>query len=405
MIGLLGVKRNTPLEVREKLIITYKNHDVYIKKLLESFKEIVILGTCNRTEIYFNVFDLNDEEILKKIFEVLNWEIDYKKYIFISKNKRAYTHLFEVCSGFHSKIIGEDQILGQVKNAYDEALKRKALAFELQRLFEQSLSCGKKFKSMVRLYEIPVSSASIVVNQSINKGCSTYMILGYGEVGRLALKYLLSHKVKKIYLVVRNMGNIRTNNEIEDNRVEVISFDDKNKYINNTDCVIGCTSAPHIIVNINDINEKGRKLYMYDLAMPRDFDEKISYLHRTEVYNIDEISHMNDENKKMRRKRMEENKCILDEYLNKYEEWIKLREVVPNIQYLKFLGKNISEKRINTFINKSNSKDHIMLAKQMIESASNFYINNAIDLLKEETLKGSGDECIKIIEKIFKLKK
>ena len=108
MIGLLGVKRNTPLEVREKLIVTCKNHDLYIDKLLKSFKEVVILA--------FNVFDMDNEEILKKIFEVFNWNTNYKEYIFISENKRAYTHLFEVCSGFHSKIVGEDQILGQVKS-------------------------------------------------------------------------------------------------------------------------------------------------------------------------------------------------------------------------------------------------------------------------------------------------
>ena len=87
MIGLLGVKRNTPLEVREKLIVTCKNHDLYIDKLLKSFKEVVILATCNRTEIYFNVFDMDNEEILKKIFEVFNWNTNYKEYIFISENK------------------------------------------------------------------------------------------------------------------------------------------------------------------------------------------------------------------------------------------------------------------------------------------------------------------------------
>lgn len=401
MIGLLGVKRNTPLGVREKLIVTCKNHDLYIDKLLKHFKGVVILATCNRTEIYFNVFDMENEEILKKIFEVFNWDLNYKEYIFISENKRAYTHLFEVCSGFHSKIVGEDQILGQVKNAYEEALKRKAVTFELQRLFQQALSCGKKFKSTARLYEIPVSSVSIAVKESINKACSTYMILGYGDVGRLAVKYLLCHKISKIYLVVRNMSII---NEIEDDRVEVISFDDKNKYINDVDCVIGCTSAPHAIVKARDISEKGKKIYMYDLAVPRDFEEEIPYLNRTEVYNIDEISRMNDENKKLRIKKMEEHKYILIQYLNEYEEWIKLREIVPSIQELKLLGSNVSQKRIKTFVNKSKSKDHIMLVNQLVESTSNFYINNAIDVLKEETLKGCGDECLRIIEKIFKMK-
>ena len=113
---------------------------------------------------------------------------------------------------------------------------------------------------------------------------------------------------------------------------------------------------------------------------------------------------MNDENKKLRIKKMEEHKYILTEYLNEYEEWLKLREIVPYIKDLKSLGHDVNEKRIKTFVNKSNSKDHIMLVNKLVESTSNFYINNAIDVLKEETLKGCGDECLRIIEKIFKMK-
>lgn len=401
MIGLLGIKRNTPLEIREKLIVTCKNHDLYIDELLKYFKEVIILATCNRTEIYFNVFAMDNEEILKKIFEVFKWNNKYKEYVFISESKRAYTHLFEVCCGFHSKIVGEDQILGQVKNAYEEALKRKGTSFELHRLFQEAIACGKDFKNTARLYEIPVSSVSIAVNESINKGCTTYMVLGYGEVGRLAVKYLLSHKVKKIYLVVRNLNIYK---QINNDIVEVISFDNKNNYINDVDCVIGCTSAPHIIVKATDIHKDGMKLYMYDLAVPRDFEEGISYLNRTEVYNIDEISSMNDENKKLRLKKMEEYRYILTAYLNEYEEWIKLREIVPKIKELKALGNEIYEKRLTTYINKSKSKDDIELTEMLIKSTSNFYINNAIDVLKEETLKGCGGECLRIIEKIFSIK-
>jgi glutamyl-tRNA reductase len=117
MIGLIGIRKNTPLDIREKFIIKPKKYEEYINELLKEMKEVVILATCNRTEIYFNA-SFNEEELLKKIFDIFNWDYDYKQYIFITTSKDVYRHLFEVCCGFHSKILGEDQILGQIKNVY-----------------------------------------------------------------------------------------------------------------------------------------------------------------------------------------------------------------------------------------------------------------------------------------------
>lgn len=104
--------------------------------------------------------------------------------------------MFEVCSGFHSKILGEDQILGQVKDAYEEALEFKAVSLELHRLFQEAITCGKRFRKEAKLFEIPVSSSSIVVSEAIKRECTKFMVLGYGEVGQLVMKYLLSHKIQ-----------------------------------------------------------------------------------------------------------------------------------------------------------------------------------------------------------------
>ena len=112
----------------------------------------------------------------------------------------------EVVCGFHSKILGEDQILGQVKTAYTEASKNKAVKGRLQRLFQQALACGKKFKDSSQLYKIPVSSAAIAAKEAMNKGCKSYMIIGFGTIGQLVLKYLKSYE--KIYIVVRNVKKV-----------------------------------------------------------------------------------------------------------------------------------------------------------------------------------------------------
>ena len=397
MIGLIGIKKNTPIEIREKLTIHPNKIEQYTNLLLRIVKEVVILSTCNRTEIYFNDFS-EDEEILKEIFEVFNWNYEFREYVFITRGINCAKHLFEVCCGFHSKIVGEDQILGQVRNAYEYALEYDSVSMELHRLFQEAVTCGKKFKNESRLFEIPVSSASIVANESIKRGCKRFMLMGYGDVGRLVMKYILSHNAELVYLVVRNP---RIKEEIEDERIKVINFNEKNKYIDEVECIIGCTSAPHTVLDKEDINDYGHKLLIYDLAVPRDVAQDVSDIERTEVYNIDDISSVNDENKKLRVEKMKENKYILDKYFNEYDEWIKLRGVSEKIQKVKSAGYEISEKRMTTFKNKCKDDNDIKLANMLIKSTSDFYINRIIKVIKEETLKGREKECMEIIEKIL----
>ena len=400
VIGLIGIKRNTPLEIRERLTLKPKRIEMYTNKLLQIFKEVVILATCNRTEIYFNDF-CEREELLKEIFDILEWDYSFNEYVFVTRGEDSCRHLFEVCCGFHSKIVGEDQILGQIKNAYETAMEYNSVDFELHRLFQEAVTCGKKFRSKAKLYDIPVSSASIAVNESIKKGCSRFMLIGYGEVGHLVMKYLLSHKTEIVYLVVRNVNTI---DQIDDDRVRVITFEEKNRYIDEVQSIISCTSAPHVVLSENDISEHGEKIYIYDLAVPRDVDERIEKMSRTEVYNIDKVSELNDENKKLRVERMIENKNILTKYLNEFNEWQKLRSIAPEIRKIKELGNEVYHMRSITFKNKCKDKNDIELADTLIKSASDFYINRTIKVLKEETLKGRGEECIEIIEKIFKMK-
>lgn len=403
MIGLIGIKKNTPLEIREKFIIKTKKHNEYVEKLLKELQEVVILATCNRTEIYFNSSsDKNEEELLKEIFEIFDWNYEYKSFIFINANEDVYRHLFEVCCGFHSKILGEDQILGQVKDAYEESLNIKGASLELHRLFQEAITCGKKFRRDAKLFEIPVSSASIVANEAIDHKCTKFMVLGYGEVGQLIVKYLLSHNVEVIYLVVRNN---RIKDEICDERVRVINFEEKNNYIDEVECIIGCTSAPHPVVRRQDIKKDGDKLIIYDLSVPRDIEKEVALLDRTEVYNIDTISRIDDKNKKLRKERMEEHTYIMTKYIKEYEDWLKIRSIAPTMKKLRDLGNEVSEKRIETFSHKSNEKKDIALADKLIKSTSDFYINRAIEVIKEETLKGRGEEWTKIMEKIFMMTK
>lgn len=400
MLGMLGVKKDIDISIREKFAIPVSKKSERLKGLLEYFAEAVIINTCNRTEIYINYDNSYDKElVIKRLFEVLNWDAELKKYIFFQDEQESIRHLFEVSCGYHSKIKGEDQILGQIKDAYKEYLDMERSSKVLERLFESAIACGKKFRSEAKLFEIPVSAVSIAVNKFIEMNCKEIMVLGYGNLGKLAIKYLLANNFEKVYLVLRDFNKA---SDIDDNRVQLVSFEEKNKYINNVDGIIACTSAPHSVVKTGEIDSKGKQLYCFDMAIPRDVDKEVLNLERVELYNIDEISRVDYENKELRNEKMKEYKFIVDEAIQEYDEWIKIRNISSKIKEIKENGDNIYKRRLKTFNNKKKrTEEDDKLVKTLLKSTSDVYINRAIELLKEEKLKGNESECLRIINRIF----
>lgn len=397
MIQLLGIKKNISLKIREKLALHSKKQEKYRTELLTYFDEVVILSTCNRTEIYFNG-SLNGEEGLKKIFEVFNWDINLLENCFYLTEEKAVEHLMNVVCGFHSKILGEDQILGQIKDSYQQALNSKCISSELQRLFEDAISCGKKFRTKGKLYEIPVSSASIAVNCALTKETKTFMVMGYGEVGKLVVKYILGSHIDKLYIVVRDKSKV---SDISDTRLRVLDFKESKEVLNDVDCIITCTSAPHILIEEKHINKSGKNIIMFDLAVPRNIDERLALNKRVELLDIDDISLIDDENKKLRYDRMQYFKFIPKEYVQEFIQWKKLRVVSKNIKKMKDVGSTVVSERCTTFSHKCKDDGDVELAKTLIKSTADAYINKAIKLLKEEELNGRGEECLRILEKIF----
>lgn len=401
MIQVIGIKKNIELEIREKLSLNTRKQEDYTNKLLNYFNEVVIISTCNRTEIYFNS-SYTGQEGLKKIFEIFKWDINLKKYCFYLDEENTIRHLMEVVSGFHSRILGEDQILGQIKDAYKQALRLGSVKSELQRLFQDAITCGKRFRTESKLYEIPVSSSSITVNEAIDWGAKNFMVIGYGEVGKLVVKYALSHNIESLILVVRKVESVI---DLVDNRVRVMNYEDGRENIPRVDCIIGCTSAPHVVIEEKHINKEGKPLIIFDLALPRDVAKEVGNYDRIELYDIDNISAMDDVNKKLRNERMKYFKYITNDAILEFIQWKNLRGISDHIKNLKEAGDKVVGERCDTFYNKCKNSEDIKLAKLLIKSTSDAYVNRAIEVLKEEKLKGCEDECLRILEKIFKMEK
>lgn len=395
MIQLIGLKSDVKLEIREKFSIIQKRCGDNLENLKKICDEVVIISTCNRTEIYFNS-ENDNESMIMDIFETLNWNKDLASYTFQYKGEKVVRHIMDVVCGFQSLILGEDQILGQVKDAYETALKVKSINKDLQRLFQLAITCGKEFRTKSSLYKIPVSSSSIAVSESRKHGASRFMLLGFGEVGKLTAKYILSGSFEILYIAVRNPKVV----DIEDKRVKVISFDDRINYYADVHSIISCTSAPHCVIRKSNL-PKNKSLLIFDLAVPRDVEEEVSDMSNVSVYDIDKVSSIDDENRKRRKEIMDGNRFIVNKYIGEFTEWQKIQDISPEIVELKKCGERVYRNRFKTFKNKMNTKDADKLAETLLKSTSDAFVNRAIDVLKEEQLKGRVDDCMKIIKRIF----
>lgn len=397
MIQLIGIKGECSIEIRQKFSIVSSQLQEKLKKLNKIIGSVVILSTCNRTEIYVDS-ELQDNELINIIFDVLEWDKNLSPYIFYVKNINSIKHLMEVSCGFHSKILGEDQILGQIKDAYGIALKLRTVKGALHRLFENAIACGKEFKNNCEIYKIPVSSPSITVQEALSKGAKRYMVIGFGEIGKLVFKYLRPTKPSIIYVAVRNLSKI---DDVYKNQsgVKFINFSDRQNYYNDLDCIISCTYSSYTIISKKDIPLK--KLLIFDLAIPRDVDRDVSDVNGVEVYDIDDISSIDEENKIKRKEKMEKYRYIIQKYMKEFLKWQRFNELSPEIQKIKRYGNKICEKRIDTFKNKKYTKDNEQLASIMIQSTAKVYISRAIKLLKEEKINGRENECIRFINSIF----
>ena len=394
MLGLIGIKKGVDVSIREKLVISPRTKDLISNSLRNITDEFVILSTCNRTEIYFKGQGI-DKEL---IFEVLNWDKSLLEYVFYIDDESAVKHLFELSCGFHSRILGEDQILGQIRDAYLEGVEKGYIFSELMRLFEEAISCGKRFRSDTKLYEIPVSSSSIAVNKVIESKAEKLMVMGYGTIGKLVIKYALGTELKEINIVVRDKSKVE---KITDQRVNILTYNEARERLNEMDGLISCTAASHLVVEKYHINKEGKNILLIDLAMPRDIDPQLQNYERVQLLDIDKISKLDDENKHLRVERMQKNKYIIDKYIKEYMNWLNLRCVTNYIKEFKDSGDFIVSHRVKSFENKCKNKEDAKLAEILIKSTADYYINRAIKVLKNEKAKGREEQCLRILMEIF----
>jgi len=336
-IYVLGVNyKITPIEIREKLCFSEGNliealNDIKADRNVE---ECVILSTCNRSEVY--IYSGNKNLDRKTIEQLLcnSKKIDpfiFKKYFYFYQGDAAIYHTFKVAVGLDSMVLGEDQILGQVKSAHRIAMDQKTSGAILNTLFRDAVTSAKAIKTNTKISQIPTSVASIAIRKvyDIFGGLESknVLIIGLGQTGSLTVNQLKDYGAKKIYVTNRTHGKAEDiANRYE--AVEVVEYTKRYHYLDEVDIIISSTKSPHYTITADlakSYIKSNKKRIFLDLSLPRDIDEDVKGIENTTYINIDDLKMnvLNNENRRYSEiKKAEE---IIYHYILEFERWLENR--------------------------------------------------------------------------------
>jgi len=335
--------KKTPIEVREQLALTQVQQIELASRLKESFKlgGIVILSTCNRTEFFL----VNAEQQLNQIIEMLHkyWNIsNLRESIYILQNLDASRHFFRVASSLDSMVLGEPQILGQLKDTFHCFREAELTGKLLHPLFTRAFSTAKRVRTetTVATNAVSVSYAAVELAKHIFEDLSkqTVIVIGAGEMAELAVQHLMRNGISQLFVTNRTFTSAAE--LAEKFQGLAVPFEHLNRHLHQADIVISSTGARKYIITQELVkkclvNRKGNPMFFIDIAVPRDIDPEINKLHGTFCYDIDDLQSIVSQNQEERKKQSIKAEEIIEEELSKLEIWFRSLSAVPTIRSLR----------------------------------------------------------------------
>lgn len=418
-IILVGLSHNTaPVEIRERLSFSGEQLTAGILRLraYEEVLECVILSTCNRVEVYTTVEkpELGVARI-KDFLHIYQPDIPLERitqHLYTHKNEGVVRHLFRVAASLDSMIIGEAQILGQVKDAFDCALLNKTTGVVLNKLFKKSIFTAKRVRTETRIGEsaVSISFAAVELAKKIfsNLRSKTGMLIGAGEMGELAAQNLVNSGIKEI--VVSNRNYDRALDLARSYNGRVARFEDFLQEMVNVDVVICSTGAPNYVIRFEDIQDiihrrKNRPLFFIDISVPRNIDPEINKIGNVFLYDIDDLHAVVETNLKARKEEAEKGEKIVAEEVGKFTQWFKSLEVVPTIIALKDKVEEIRRKELERTMGRlrSLSPEEVQIIDGLTNTIINKILHNPLVALKLEAHSTNGLLYAEAVRKLFAL--
>jgi len=355
--------RKTPVEIRDSLALTPKEQVELGLKLRTRFNlgGVVILSTCNRTELYL----VNAEQQLDQIIEMLEsyWNLyELRERAYTIQNLDGVRHLFRVASSLDSMVLGEPQILGQLKDAFQSFNEADLTGKLLHPLFTRAFSTAKRVRTetSVASNAVSVSYAAVELAKHIFEDLSkqTVMVIGAGEMAELAVRHFMRNGISELF--VTNRTFLSAAKLAEKFQGLAVPFEHLERHLHQADIILSSTGARDFIITKEMVKNclrrrRGRSMFFIDIAVPRDIDPEINELNGTFCYDIDDLQTLVSQNQVERKKQSIKAEEIIENELLKLELWFKSLSAVPTIRSLRKAFHSIAEEEmVKSFKNLKN---------------------------------------------------
>ncbi len=414
---LLGMNHKTaPLDIREQLQLACggTEHPLGEVMRLGPVREALYLATCNRVELLARVTD-SDRAIagLKDVlFRQGNLDIaQMERCLYLYRDLEAVRHLFRVTASLDSMVMGEPQILGQMKEAYREAVEQRATGALLNRLVHQAFRVAKRVRTETGIggNAVSVSYAAVELAKKIFGSLKgrTILLVGAGEMSELAARHLLGNGAGRILIANRTLA--RAEHLAALFQGTAVAFEKFPEVLPEVDIVITSTGAPGIVLTAEMVaaalrRRRNRLLFLIDIAVPRDIDPAAGEIDNVYLYNIDHLQEVVDANREVRQAEALKAECLVMEEVAAFEGWFNSLEVVPTIVALRQKMEEILKGELEraSWLGTLKDEDRSRV-EGLVRSVVNKILHDPTAGLKEESQERDALPFVAAVRRLFRL--
>jgi len=418
-IVVVGLSHKTaPIEIREKLAIPESRMGEALTRLCsyQGVREGILLSTCNRVEVYAVVDEIEAgygriQDFLADAHLSLSSE-QLTPHLYWHQGDRAISHLFRVASSLDSMIVGESQILGQIKEAFEVALTHKATGIILNKVMKKAISVAKRVRTETTIAEmaVSVSYAAVELAKKIFSDLSekTVLLVGAGEMAKLAARHFIASGVRHVQVTTRNPQHaLELANRFGGTAV---AFEDFREEMASADIVLVSTGAAHYLVSEDDVQHSvkqrmNRPMFLIDISVPRNIDPAVRHVDNAFLFDIDDLKTRVDQNRGKRQNEAEKAELMVVDEVGIVRQWLQSLEVTPTIVALRARIDEIKQVELNKTLGRlSNlSTTERELIEAMASSIANKLIHNTMVTLKAEVNSSEGAAFVEAARRFFSL--
>ncbi|MCD6527445.1 MAG: glutamyl-tRNA reductase [Desulfuromonas sp.] len=417
-IFVVGLSHKTaPVAVREKVAFPPENMQPPLQQVLAlpDIAEAVIVSTCNRVELY-----AAGQNVEAGVQQLKHFMADYHqvpfetldKHLYVMQGEEAIRHVFRVTASLDSMVIGEPQILGQIKTAYGYAAEHKSVGLILNRFLHKAFSVAKRVRTETNIAgnAVSVSFAAVELARKIFGSIEgkTVMLVGAGEMCELAAKHFINNGVDRV--LVTNRTFARAEKLAEEFSGQAVLFDNFHEHLHQVDILLSSTGATNFIIDPDQVSgalrlRKQRPMFFIDIAVPRDIDPRVNDINNVYLYDVDDLQGVVNANLKERHKEAEQAEEIIEYEIGQFQLWMAGLEVVPTIVALRQQIDGLRQNELDkTFANLKHLSDKDRKAITAMSSALiNKILHPPTRVLKQAQQDANAQQYVDALQTLFDL--